>query len=74
MEHQMNGKDQAALTACIPQSLAGGIFIYKADEGEHCSMPVTMSSAFLAALLTKNWPTTSITASAAWSTCGTGNW
>ena len=34
MEHQMNGKDQAALTACIPQSLAGGIFIYKADEGE----------------------------------------
>ena len=34
MEHQMNGKDQAALTACIPQSLAGGVFIYKADEGE----------------------------------------
>lgn len=34
MEHPMNGKDQAALTACIPQSLAGGIFIYKADEGE----------------------------------------
>ena len=34
MEHQMNGMDQAALTACIPQSLAGGIFIYKADEEE----------------------------------------
>ena len=30
MEYGMNEKDQAALTACIPQSLAGGIFIYKA--------------------------------------------
>ena len=74
MEHQMNGKDQAALTACIPQSLAGGIFIYKADEGETLLYASDYVIGFLAALLTKNWPTTSITASAVWSTCGTGNW
>lgn len=34
MEYRMNGADRAALTAGIPQSLAGGIFIYKADEKE----------------------------------------
>ena len=38
MEHQMNGKDQAALTARIPQSLAGGIFIYKADEVDYAKI------------------------------------
>ena len=69
MEHQMNGKDQAALTACIPQSLAGGIFIYKADEGETLLYASDYVIGFFGCASYEE-----LTASAAWSTCGTGNW